>query len=148
MPPRSRAFITAVNATLSGFAGLVVGGFGVDLIRLRRPDFELDSLLAAAIGAGVGWVVGAVVTWRVARRRRAASRGDIALFVAGTAIVLFLGTWAAETVRSLSFGPMIDEPIPDRHLIPTVAKAFMLDAALAALTFLVLALTRTSSRKS
>jgi len=136
-----------MNAGFGGLTGLFLGGYGFDLVQLRRPDFELDSLLSAAIGAQVGWVAGAIVTWRGARRRPPASRGDVAMFAFGAVIVLLLGTWAAETVRSQSFGPMIDEPIPDRHLIPTVSTAFILDAVLAASTLLMLAVTRAFSRE-
>ena len=62
MPPRSRAFLTAVNASLCGLVGLLLGGYGVDLVRLQRPDFEYGTLFAAAIVGGLGWCAGAVVT--------------------------------------------------------------------------------------
>ena len=61
IPPRSRAFITAVNASLCGLAGLVLGGYGVDLVRWQRPDFHYGTMLAAAIVGGLGWCAGALV---------------------------------------------------------------------------------------
>jgi hypothetical protein len=48
MPPRSRAFVTAIGAGLCGLVGLLLGGYGVDLVRLRRPDFEYGTLLCRA----------------------------------------------------------------------------------------------------
>jgi hypothetical protein len=40
-------------------------------------DFEYGTLLTAAIVGGLGWCAGAVVAWRLASARPAASRADI-----------------------------------------------------------------------
>src|SRR4030095_13909558 len=66
MPPRSRAFVTAIGAGLCGLVGLVLGGFGVDLVRLRRPDFEYGTLLGGAIVGALGWCAGALAARGVA----------------------------------------------------------------------------------
>ncbi|HET8526727.1 MAG TPA: hypothetical protein VFM81_08840 [Actinomycetota bacterium] len=83
MSPRSRAFIAAVNASLCGLIGLLLGGYGVDLVRLQRPDFYYGTMLAAAIIGGLGWCAGAAVTWHLASARLPASQVDVVLLVLG-----------------------------------------------------------------
>jgi branched-subunit amino acid ABC-type transport system permease component len=107
MPPRSRAFVTAISAGLCGLVGLLLGGYGVDLVRLQRPDFEYGTLLAAAIVGGLGWCAGAVVAWRLASARPAASRADVVLLVLGAAVVL----WFRDPDHAIA--PVRGEPGPD-----------------------------------
>lgn len=134
--------MTAVVAAICGLAGLAVGGYGVDLVFLRRPDFSLATLLAMAVMGGIGWCVGSVVAWRAARRRPPTSRVDVALFVAGAAFVLWLGVSAVREIRAANFGPMIDDVGPHHPSLPLIATAFMVDATIAAFTLLALGLTR------
>jgi hypothetical protein len=91
MPARSRAFVTAISAGLCGLVGLLLGGYGVDLVRLKRPDFEYGTLLTAAIVGGLEWCAGAVVAWCLASARAAASRADVVLLVLGAVVVLWFG---------------------------------------------------------
>jgi hypothetical protein len=143
MPPRSRAFITAVNASLCGLAGLVLGGYGVDLVRLQRPDFHYGTMLAAAIVGGLGWCAGAVVTWCLASPRPAPSRADVVLLVLGALAVLWLGIQIARSVRYGNFGPMIDqEGSPNEPLLPVISGAYLVDAIVAAITLVGLAASR------
>jgi hypothetical protein len=140
MPSRSRAFITAVNASLCGLAGLLLGGYGVDVVRLQRPDFHYGTMLAAAIVGGLGWCVGAVVTWRLARARPSASRVDVVLLVLGAAAVLWLGVSSAQSLRSSSFGPMIDQQGSfDKPLLSVIAAAYVVDGIVVAITLVGLA---------
>ena len=99
MPPRSRAFVTAISAGLFGVFGLLLGGYGVDLVRLQRPDFEHGTLLTAAIVGDLGWCAGAVVAWRLASARPAASRADVVLLMLGAVVVLWFGVPIARSLR-------------------------------------------------
>ena len=143
MPPRSRAFLTAVSASLCGLAGLLLGGYGVDLVRLHRPDFEYGTLLAAAIVGGLGWCAGAVVAWRLARARPAASRADVLLLVLGAVVVLWFGVPIARSLRyAASLGPMIDEGSLDEPLLPVISVAYHVDVIVVAITLVGLAASR------
>jgi hypothetical protein len=144
MPPRSRAFVAAVVAALCGIAGIAVGGYGIDLVMLRRPDFEYPTMMAMAIGGAVGWSLGLVIAWRRAAPRPPTSRGDVAMFLAGAAFVIWLAARVAADVRTSSFGPMIDEPqlSAGAGWRPVIATAYWVDATLAAMTLVALALTR------
>lgn len=143
MPPRSRAFVTAVNASLCGFLGLLLGGYGVDLFRLQRPDFEYETLLAAAIVGGLGWCAGAVVTWRLASARPRASRADVLLFVIGAAAVVWFGLPMARSLRyAANLGPMIDEGSLDEPLLPAISVAYLVDVMVVAITLVGLAASR------
>jgi hypothetical protein len=99
MPPRSRAFVTAISAGVCGVFGLLLGGYGVDLVRLQRPDFEHGTLLTAAIVGDLGWCAGAVVAWRLASARPAASRADVVLLMLGAVVVLWFGVPIARSLR-------------------------------------------------
>jgi hypothetical protein len=143
MPPRSRAFITAVNASLCGLVGLLLGGYGVDLVRLQRPDFHYGSMLAAAIVGGLGWCAGAVVTWRLAKPRPPASRPDVVLLVLGAMAVVGFGVRIAQSVRYGNFGPMIDnEGSLDEPLLPVISVAYLVDVIVVAITLVGLAASR------
>ena len=143
MPPRSRAFITAVNASLGGLVGLLLGGYGIDLVRLQRPDFHYGTMLAAAIVGGLGWCAGAAVTWFVANPRSPASRADVALFLLGGVAVLWLGVQVARSVHYGDFGPMIDdEGTIDEPLLPVISMAYLVDAIVVAMTLVGLAASR------
>ncbi len=143
MPPRSRAFITAVNASLCGLLGLLLGGYGVDLVRLRRPDFFYGTMLAAAIVGGLGWCAGAVVTWRHTSARPPPSRADVVLLVLGAAAVFWVGVETALSVRYANFGPMIDqEGSLDEPLHPVISAAYLVDAIVVAITLVGLAVSR------
>ncbi|HET8525234.1 MAG TPA: hypothetical protein VFM81_01195 [Actinomycetota bacterium] len=143
MPPRSRAFVTAVTASLCGLVGLFLGGYGVDLVRLQRPDFHYGTMLAAAIVGGLGWGIGAVVTWRLARERPPASRADVALLVLAAVAVLWLGISTAQSVRYANFGPMIDqEGSLHEPLLPVISAAFFVDGIVVAITLVGLAASR------
>jgi hypothetical protein len=143
MPPRSRAFIAAVNAGLCGVVGVLLGGYGIDLVRLQRPDFHYGTMLAAAIVGGLGWCAGAVVTWRLARPRPPASRADVVLFLLGAVAVLWLGVQVARSVRYGNFGPMIDqEGSPDEPLLPVISMAYLVEAIVVATTLVGLAASR------
>jgi hypothetical protein len=143
MPPRSRAFVTAVNASLCGLVGLLLGGYGVDLSRLQRPDFEYETLLAAAIVGGLGWCAGAVVTWRLASTRPRASRADSLLSVIGAAAVVWLGLPMARSLRyAANLGPMIDEGSLDEPLLPAISVAYLVDVMIVAVTLVGLAASR------
>ena len=143
MPPRSRAFLTAVNASLCGLVGLLLGGYGVDLVRLHRPDFEYGTLLAAAMIGGLGWCAGAVVTWRLASPRPPPSRADVVLFVLGAAVVLWLGVPIARSLRyAANLGPMIDEGSLDEPLLPAISVAYLVDVMVVAVTLVGLAASR------
>lgn len=106
MPPRSRAFVTAISAGLCGVVGLSLGGYGVDLVQLQRPDFEYGTLLTAAIVGGLGWCAGAVVAWRLASARPLASRADVALLTGRRGGAVVLGPHRA-------IAPIRGEPRPD-----------------------------------
>jgi hypothetical protein len=143
MPPRSRAFVTTISAGLCGLAGLLLGGYGVDLVRLQRPDFEYGTLLAAAIVGGLGWCAGAVVAWRLARARPAASRADFALLVLGAVVVLWFGVSIARSLRyAANLGPMIDEGSLDESLLPVISVAYYVDVIVVAITLVGLAASR------
>jgi hypothetical protein len=143
MPPRSRAFVTAVNASLGGLVGLLLGGYGVNLVRLHRPDFEYGTLLAAAIVGGLGWCAGAVVTWRLARARPPASRADVVLFALGAAMVLWLGLPIARSLRyATNLGPMIDEGTLEEPLLPAISVAYLVNVMVVAVTLVGLAASR------
>jgi hypothetical protein len=142
MPPRSRAFIIAVNASLCGLVGLLLGGYGIDLVRLQRPDFHYGTMLAAAI-VGLGWCAGAALTWFVARPRPPPSRADVVLFLLGAVAVLWLGVQVARSVRYGNFGPMIDqEGSLDEPLLPVISMAYLVDAIVVAMTLVGLAALR------
>ena len=137
---RSRAFITAVNGGLCGLAGLSLGGYGVDLVRLHRPDFEYRTLLAAAIVGGLGWCVGALATWRLARPRPAPSRPELVLLALGAVVVLWLGLPFASSLRyAANMGPMIDGESLDDPLRPAIALAYLADVMIVAVTLSALA---------
>ena len=146
MPPRSRAFLTAVNASLCGLLGLLLGGYGVDLVRLQRPDFYYGTMLAAAIVGGLGWCVGAAVTWRLASPARpSASRVDVVLLVLGAVAVLWLGVSTAQSISDANgnFGPMIDqEGSSDEPLLPVISVAYLVDGIVVATTLVGLAASR------
>lgn len=143
MPPRSRAFVTAICAGLWGLAGLLLGGYGLDLVRLQRPDFEYGTLLAAAIVGGLGWCWGAVVAWRLASARPLASRADVALLVMGAVLVLWFGVPIARSLRyATNLGPMIDEGSIDEPLLPVISVAYHVDVIVAAITLVGLAASR------
>lgn len=143
MPPRSRPFVTAVNASLCGLVGVLLGGYGIDLVRLQRPDFEYGTLLAAAIVGGLGWCAGGVVTWRLASTRPRASRADVVLFVLGAGVVMWFGLPMARSLRyAANLGPMIDEGSLDEPLLPAIGVAYLVDVMVVALTLVGLAASR------
>jgi hypothetical protein len=143
MPPRSRAFVTAISAGLCGHAGLLVGGYGVDLVRLQRPDFEYGTLLATGIVGGLGWCAGAVVAWRLASARPATSRADVALLFLGAVVVLWFGVPIARSLRyAANLGPMIDEGSLDEPLLPVISVAYYVDVIVVAITLVGLAVSR------
>jgi hypothetical protein len=143
MPPRSRAFVTAISAGLCGLVGLLLGGYGVDLVRLRRPDFEYGTLLAAAIVGGLGWCAGAVVAWRLASARPPASRADVVLLVLGAVVVLWFGVPITRSLRyAANLGPMIDEGSLDEPLLPVISMAYYVDVIVVAITLVGLAASR------
>jgi hypothetical protein len=143
MPPRSRAFVTAVNASLCGLVGLLLGGYGVDLVRLQRPDFEYRTMLAAAIVGGLGWCAGAAVTWRLTSARPPASRADVVLLVIGAVVVLWLGVPIARSLRyAANIGPMIDEGSLDEPLLPAISEAYLVDLIVVVITLVALAASR------
>lgn len=143
VPPRSRAFLTAVNASLCGLVGLLLGGYGVDLVRLQRPHFSFGTMLAAAIIGGLGWCAGAAVTWHLASARPPASRVDVVLLVLGAVAVLWLGVRIAQSIPYASFGPMIDEEGSlDEPLLPVISVAYLVDGIVVAITLVGLAASR------
>jgi hypothetical protein len=147
MPQRSRAFVSAISAGLCGLAGLLLGGYGVDLVRLQRPDFEYGTLLAAAIVGGLGWCAGAVVAWRLARARPAASRADVVLLVLGAVMVLWFGVPIARSLRyAANLGPIIDEGSLDEPSPPVISVAYHVDVIVAAITLAGLAASRLRCR--
>jgi hypothetical protein len=143
MPPRSRAFVTAISAGLCGLVGLLLGGYGVDLVRLQRPDFEYGTLLTAAIVGGLGWCAGAVVAWRLPSARPAASRADVVLLVLGAVVVLWFGVPIARSLRyAANLGPMLDEGSLDEPLLPVISVAAYVDVIVVAFTLVGLAASR------
>jgi hypothetical protein len=141
--PRSRVFVTAISAGLCGVVGLLLGGYGVDLVQLRRPDFEYGTLLTAAIVGGLGWCAGAVVAWRLASARPLASRADVALLVLGAVVVLWFGVPIARSLRyAANLGPMIDEGSLDEPLLPVISVAVYVDIIVVAITLVGLAASR------
>ena len=141
--PRSTAYVTGVVAGLCGLAGLLLGGYGVDLVRLHRPDFEYRTLLAAAIVGGLGWCAGAFVTWRLASARPAPSRLDVVLLLLGAAVALWFGVPIARSLRyAADMGPMIDEGSLDEPLLPAIGLAYLVDAIVVAVTLVALAASR------
>lgn len=143
MPPRSRAFVTGVSASLCGLAGLLLGGYGIDLVRLQRPDFHYGTMLAAAVVGGLGWCAGAVLTWHLARARPPASRADVVLLGLGAVAVLWLGVSTAQSVRYGNFGPMIDnEGSLDEPLLPVISVAYLVDGVVVAITLVGLVASR------
>jgi hypothetical protein len=143
MPQRSRAFVSAISAGLCGLVGLLLGGYGVDLVRLQRPDFEYGTLLAAAIIGGLGWCAGAIVAWPLASARPVASRADVALLVLGAVVVLWFGVPIARSLRyAANLGPMIDEGSLDEPLLPVISVSYFVDVIVAAITLVGLAASR------
>lgn len=143
MPQRSRAFVIAISASLCGLAGLLLGGYGVDLVLLRRPDFEYGTLPAAAIVGGLGWCAGAVVAWRRASDRPQASRADVALLVLGAVVVLWFGVPITRSFRyAANLGPMIDEGSLDEPLLRVISVAYHVDVIVVAITLVGLAASR------
>jgi len=143
MPQRSRAFVSAISAGLCGLVGLLLGGYGVDLVRLQRPDFEYGTLLAAAIIGGLGWCAGAIVAWPLASARPIASRADVVLLVLGAVVVLWFGVPIARSLRyAANLGPMIDEGSLDEPLLPMISVAAHVDVILVAITLVGLAASR------
>ena len=143
MPPRSRAFVTAISASLCGLVGLLLGGYGVDLVRLQHPDLEYGTLLAAAIVGGLGWCAGAGVAWRLASAQPPASRADVVLLVLGAVVVLWFGVPIARSLRyAANLGPMIDEGSLDEPLLPVISVAAHVDVIVVAITLVGLVVGR------
>jgi hypothetical protein len=135
--------VTAIVAGLCGLAGLLLGGYGVDLVRLQRPDFGYGTMLASAIGGGLGWCAGAVVTWRLARSRPPASRADVVLFVLGASAVLWFGVPIALSLRyAANVGPMIDEGSLHEPLLPAISMMYLVDVVVVAVTLVELVASR------
>src|SRR4029450_12117604 len=143
MPHRSRAFVSAISASLCGLVGLLLGGYGVDLVRLQRPDFEYGTLLAAAIVGGLGWCAGAVIAWRLASARPQPSRADVALLLLSAVVVLWLGVPVARSLRyAANLGPMIDEGSLHEPLLRVISLAGYIDVIVVAITLVGLAGSR------
>jgi hypothetical protein len=146
VPPHSRAFVAAVIASIGGIVGLAVGGYGIDLVRLQRPDLELRTCVAMAVVGGIGWCVGLVLAWRFANTRPPTTSVDVALFLVGAAVAVWLATVVQNEMRFASFGPMIDDVDPRDPLLRIITTAYWVDATIVAFTLVALALTRESRR--
>jgi hypothetical protein len=121
----------------------LLGGYGIDLVRLQRPDFQYGTMLAAAIVGGLGWCAGAIVAWHLARARPSASRVDVVLLVLAAVAVLWLGVSTAQSVRCSRFGPMIDQDGSlDEPLLPVIGVAYLIDGIVVAITLVGLAASR------
>jgi len=143
MSPTLEGVRHAISAGLCGLVGLLLGGYGVDLVRLQRPDFEYGTLITAAIVGGLGWCAGAVVAWRLASDRPQASRADVALLVLGAVVVLWFGVPIARSLRyAANLGPMIDDGSLDEPLLPVISVAAHVDVIVVPITLAGLAASR------
>jgi hypothetical protein len=125
-----------------GFVGLLLGGFIPALLQQSTPDMDVDVIVAAALGGGVGWCVGARVAW--VRTRDAILPGVAqrwSLYVMALTIAI-LGTVVSLGVRSGVGGPSFDGVSRHDAGLPIAAAVVLVDTALAVVTVLAAAMRR------
>lgn len=72
----SRAGLTLGKAFLFGTVGLVIGGVAAARLQGGPLNLTIKGVTTALIGAGLGWLVGAVAGWTWSGRGRPASRAS------------------------------------------------------------------------
>ena len=129
-----QAAVVVSRATLGGVVGFAVVGYGVAQMDPYGADFNLGSYFAALAGGTVGWILGAVYGWSTAERD-VPSSGERATLLVLAVVAVVVGLLQIATIRSASFGPMIDDVRPGSpRLVPLEVIAWI-GAAVAASTF-------------
>jgi hypothetical protein len=144
-PQRNRSMTVIGVAVASGAAGALILGFGVALAREIPPDLDLITMGAAFTGGGVGWVVGALVSWHATRGTGPPGWSDRSILLSAVLPIAILGVMLASSVRSAEFGPMIDDIGPRNRLLGPLGALVWIDTAIGIITVLVVALRRAST---
>jgi len=142
----SRVRITVWNALLGGLAGLLAGGVVADRSHGGPPDMTIEVLMASVIGAGIGWLVGALVGWIRSRGAHHTSRAEAWWLRAAAVAFLILGLLVIGEISRTSFGPQIDDVGRHDPRRASLGAAVGSDTALAIVTLLTLSLRRTPDR--
>lgn len=100
---------------------------------------------AAFAGGGLGWIVGALVSWHATRGADPPGWSDRSILLSAVLPIAILGVMMASSVRSAGFGPMIDGIRPRNHLLGPLGVLVWIDTAIGILTLIVVALHRAST---
>ncbi|HSL11484.1 MAG TPA: hypothetical protein VLA82_09250 [Actinomycetota bacterium] len=141
--PRRRARSTASvvsRASLGGLTGLVIVGYGVALSDRFGADFDLRSLYAGLLGGTLGWAAGAFHGWTIATRDDGPSSGERAILLVLAVFTIATGALVVASIRSASFGPMIDNVGPGNPRLVPVEVVGWIGTAVVTATFVWLAL--------
>jgi hypothetical protein len=142
---RDRSMTVIGVAVASGAAGAVILGFGVALLREIPPDLDLITMGAAFAGGGLGWVVGALVSWHATQGTDPPGWSDRSILLSAVLPIAILGVMLASSVRSAEFGPMIDGIGPRNRLLGPLGALVWIDTAIGIITVVVVALRRAST---
>jgi hypothetical protein len=134
-----QAAVVVSRATLGGMVGFAAVGYGVALMDPYGADFDLRSYFAALAGGTAGWILGAAYGWSTTERD-VPSTGERATLLVLAVVAVVVGLLQIATIRSASFGPMIDDVRPgSSRLVPLEVIAWI-GAAVVAVTFVWLGL--------
>jgi hypothetical protein len=142
---RDRSMTVIGVAVASGVAGAVILGFGVALVREIPPDLDLTTMGAAFAGGGLGWVIGALVSWYATRDADPPDTVDRWILLSAILPIAILGVMLATSVRSAEFGPMIEGIRLRNPQLGPLGALVWIDTAIGIITVVAVALRRAST---
>ena len=133
----TRAGVAAAWGCIAGASGLLLGAVGGSMA--GGFDATIVSLSASVIAGGIGWCLGVLVAWHLARDRRPGSPVASVCVLALGALVLLVGRSAMSTVSQAAFGPAIDDILPGEPALRPLLALVVADTTIVVASCVALA---------